>query len=238
MEFIEELNKYFYPWAAFVIIIFGFFIKSFIEFLINKKIEIKKAELNQDIENFKQQLQHGSDIHKLEIDKNLEEYRSQLEIIRLKNQVIFSQLHEKRGIVLESLYKKLIRFDSLLYTLTIPIKYGSSLEDVEMERKINTAHTSGAFDDFNKYYNENRIYFSNKTCSLLDKLRNDFKMHLIDYSEKDILKTMGAEGLELAQATVKAAKVWDKVKNEIPPAMRSLEDEFRRILGVTDEKVE
>ncbi len=232
MEVYKELIKYFIPSVALVIVAFGFIAKRFFEFLISKRIEVKKSELEQEVESFKQQLQQENDKHKLELDKNLEEYRSHLEILRLQNQIMFSQLHEKRGEVLESLYKKLITFDSLLYQLTIPLKVGKDYEKEQEERRIST---SEAFDDFNKYYNENRIYFGKITCDLLDKLRGDFKKHLNDYTEKDFLKSLGAERDELVQAFKKAALVWEKVQHDIPPALRSLEDDFRRILGVSDE---
>lgn len=232
MEVYTELLKYFFPSVAAAIVAFGLIAKYFFEFLINKRIEVKKSELEQEVEAFRQRLQQESDKHKLELDKNLEEYRNHLEILRLQNQVMFSQLHEKRGEVLQNLYKKLINFDSLLYELTKPLKMGNDFKKEEEDRKI---RTSEAFNDFNNYYNENRIYFGKITCDLLDKLRADFKKHLKDYTEKDFFISLGAQGDELVQASIKAAMVWEKVQKEIPPALRSLEDEFRRILGVPEE---
>lgn len=229
MDIVELLTQTFYPWATFLIIVLAFLTKSFTEFFINKQVEIKKTELAQEIEIFKQKIEYENATKRLELDKDLEGFKSKLEILRLENQIVFSQLHERRSIVIENLYKKLITLDNNLYNLTIPLKYGNDLEKEEFERR---SRATEAFNEFNSLYNESRIYFENRTCEILDKLRSDIKKHLNDYTEKDFLKLLGSEPSELRESILKASKVWDKVRTELPQALHLLEDEFRRILGV------
>jgi len=61
-----------------LVIILGFWGKKLIEFFFAETVEIKKKELEQNLENHKQSLEQENRNLQLELDKNLEAYKNRM----------------------------------------------------------------------------------------------------------------------------------------------------------------
>ena len=84
----------------FAILLFG---KKAIEYFFDETIELKKAELNQNFQNYKKELELENRNFQHELDTKLNEFNIQ-----------FSKLHVDRAEVIKELYHKLIELQSAM----------------------------------------------------------------------------------------------------------------------------
>ncbi len=233
MEWINILKTLGFTTAGqiLLLIVIGFWGKKMIEYFFGESIELKKKELEQGLQLHKQRLEQENNILKLDIDKNLEAYRNKLEILKLEYQVQFSKLHEKRSEVIESVYQKLVRLNIAMLNLTAFVK--PIIQNAEKEEQERLIEANEAFFDFQKYYSETKIYFQPDTCSILDRLKKYFWDSAWDYTEISRMKSFGAAGPDLKESYKKASEAGKFVREEIPKVLELLENDFRRLLGVT-----
>jgi hypothetical protein len=157
--------------------------------------------------------------------KRLEEFKGTLNLMHSKQ----TSLHDKRLSVIESMYVKLVDLDYSMRTLTNPLKFDTA-NDTEV-KLIQSSNEK--FQDFNMYFERNKIYFSVKTCDVLNNIREQFYSALWDYDQPRFLKSMQVDdGTVLRQAYLKAHDVYEKVKDKFPVLRSDMEKEFREILNV------
>jgi len=166
-------------------------------------------------------LQRRFAVFQTSIDKSLEEHKSQLNLLLLKD----SKLHEKRLEVLDSLYKKIVVLDRNMQAMTSELK--AILGDAEKEERQRIDQAGNSYNDFLFFYTENKIYFSEKIVQLLDELRNKNLDSFNDY-------TFGLRfGISDRKYTADFAKrASDTVRKHIPPILAQIEVEFRKLLAV------
>ncbi|HBS85467.1 MAG: hypothetical protein A2W91_16805 [Bacteroidetes bacterium GWF2_38_335] len=204
---------------VFLIIVVGFFGKKLIEYFFHETIEIKKKQL--EYENNKLQL---------EIDKKLESYKKELDLIKMGFQIQYSKLHEKRSEVIENLYKKLVNLHNLVLEQMAPIKL--VIENLEKENLERAKNLDYSYNDFFKYYQETKIYFKPETCIILDKIRLLYFNNIWDYNEYYFLKKGNTPESIIQEYREKSKKASDFVRTEVPKVIEQLEFEFRQLLGV------
>jgi len=234
-DIIEILSILTLPQALFLVII-TFWGKRLIEFFFSETIEIKKKELEQNLENHKQLLEQENRSLQLELDKNLETYKNRLEILRLEFQVQFAELHTKRSKIIVKLYKHLTELYSSMLSLTARIH--GVVEDAEKEEQGRIERANKAFYEFNQYYFPNKIFFSEIVTSKLDKIQSFIwdKVWDFNYIKNQI------RGERLDPDTWKSfsndlKKISTDVHKEIPETLIDLENEFRELLGVNSKSI-
>jgi hypothetical protein len=214
----------------FLIAAIGLWGRKLIEFFFKETIEIKKTELAQELQLHKQKIEQENTLYKLDIDKNLEEYRNKLEILKLEYQVQFSRLHEKRSEVIETIYQKLVRLNFAILDLTIGHMV---VEDAESEEQNRLKEANDSYFEFLKFYSEKKIYFQPEICLILEKLKILYWEGALDLTEPKRMRAMGVTGPDLTISHEKVIAARKSVTEEIPKVLGLLEYEFRILLGVT-----
>jgi len=214
-----------------LIIIIGFWGKKLIEYFFAKTIEIKKTELTQNLENYKQKIEHENKSLQLDLDKNLEIYKNKLEILRLEFQVQFAELHVKRSEIIVKLYGHLTELNSAMLDLTARIH--PVIEDAEKEEKQRIQRVNKSFFDFSNYYIQNKIFFPKSTTEKLDKIQKFTYDKAWDFTYLNNRLKSG-QMIESSWKTFykESQTISEEVKKEIPTALEDLENEFRDLLGV------
>lgn len=198
--------------------VFGFLslaATSLIKFFIDRKFKSYELELQNSAERFKVELEFSLETHK----KSLEElyYKA-------------SKLHDKRIEIISELYRIIVDLDMSMNSMTSLWKIVSGdKETADLEEKGRIDKSSKHFNEYQEFYNKNRIYFPKNTCELLDKLRIEFWDGFWDYTFK---YRVGDSDPHFNTQLIKNAS--EKVKNDIPPILLQLEDDFRKIMNVVE----
>jgi hypothetical protein len=171
--------------------------------------------------------------------KSIEAYKSQLglELERFKNEMNFqfkrqSVLHEKRLNIIDETYKKIVALDSAMRSMT---SAHVVREDAEKEHKQRVETAFAAFDEYNKFYSLNKLYFSKHVESLLARISKEYYSAYYDFFTPDRLRAFtggnpSAHGYEIALE--KAQSAINHIQKEIPMILDEVASEFRQILGV------
>jgi hypothetical protein len=169
-----------------------------------------KGEYDQKLETHKAQLKAQSDVE-------IEKLRSQLSISTAEHQVRFANLHEKRAEVIATTYSLLRElFNKLRDYIKI---YETDRDQPKEQRREVTIEAIKAFRD---YVEPNIIFFPVNTAEKLDNIDSQ----LVNAFNEFVIKV--ERGRDAGDNWLGIVK---RVGTEIPPAMRELETEFRRILG-------
>ena len=171
---------------------------------------------------YEKELEGKSVEFKAQIDRSLEQFRAELQLANTKD----TRLHEKRMLVLESLYQKIVSLNAALKEMTATLKFIHADADQEEDERIKAA--SQAYDAFIKYYTENKIFFSLESCAQLDALRNSYFDSMQQYSASGFQLGGNLGRPDFGKAQV-ASEI---VRKSIPIVMQNIEKDFRQLLGV------
>lgn len=172
----------------------------------------------------------GKKIIEFFYNKLLHAYKSKLELLKLEHSVKYSLLHNNRVEAIEKVYKNLVDLKNSIFTLIAPLKE----DDDSLKKEL--VDVNNKYLEFSNNYNYQKIYFSKKTCGLLDKLEELHYKTGRDYAliEFDKMHDMPKE--ELRKTYQKAVQGGKKFKEKAPLAIEAIEDEFRTLIGVENNK--
>jgi len=158
-------------------------------------------------------------------DKQLESYQSELD----KEQVKFSDLHDRRAEVIDEFYSMLVEFDEDMRALVDPMAFRG---ESSRKEKIETAAESG--EELRRYYLKNKIYFSPDVCETMDELLGEYRDMFHDFSIAklhDVEDSLPDESERITQWQ----ENWKALtEDDIPGLKAQLENQFRDLLGVSD----
>ena len=201
-----------------VILVFG---KKFIEYFFSKTIEFKKLELSQELEN-----------HKLLLNQRNKDFQHTLDLKLNEFNIQFSKLHQDRAEVIRVLYQKIIELQTAMTIFTQMLK--PIIENAENEEELRLHRVNNALQDFVNYFSPNKIYFNKSLTAKLDSLLKEYNENGWNYARMnkafDNPKLPHDIFVEYADKTTEISKL---VKEKFPQIIEDLEDEFRKILGVT-----
>ncbi|OJD58613.1 hypothetical protein [Bacillus sp. NH11B] len=227
-----------------------FALKKTWEYILKIREEDHKSELKNREEEFKRILNNEMEDHKSELrnreaefkrllDDQLEEHKSELKKINDKYQIQFSKLHVDRAEAIRILYSKLVKLESSGLDLLGPIgiikrTVDRTIAPEKMQELVSNAVTDT--NDLSQCFRVNQIYFSKGICDSFIGIIGQMQSivpHFYQYTSRDDTPT--------TEETISTQRDTDKVVAEhilvvIPRLKRSLEDEFRKLLGVTEEK--
>ena len=196
----------------------AFIIQRIIEHASTKKLEKYKQELDFTIRNYQ-----------LTLDTDLERYKSELNL-HLTRQ---TTLHDKRLNIIDEMYKKLVTLDSGMRAMT-----GMQLvfEDAEKENQERVTTAQTAFVEYNNYFLYHKLYFNKTISELLENIRKEYQSANFDYFEPKRIQSFtggrpSSEGYRLAVETSQRAS--KRIQDDIPKILEQLEEQFRKLLGVT-----
>ena len=196
--------------------------KNIVEFFFNKTIELKKAELKQNLENHKKDIEQENKNFQHQLDSKLQEFN-----------IKFSSLHSERAEVIKQLYVRLIELQSSMFNYTR--RAHVVVEDGKLEKKERIDRVNKALKEFSNYYFPNKIYFNVALALKLDSLINSYYKTGWDFTDVVyyIENKFDLEREEIKSNFEKMKELSSKVETDFPPLIEKLENEFRNILGVS-----
>jgi len=125
-------------------------------------------------------------------NKRLEEFKSTLSIIQSKQ----TSLHNKRLIIIEKLYGKLVDLNTSMAVLINPLKQTAKDKSFEEYEKELTEKAGLSYNAFNSFYQKNKIYFNENTNRLIDEILDEFNKAFWDYNKYNFYKEVGVNKIE------------------------------------------
>lgn len=193
--------------------------KNLIKYFFDETIEIKKVELNHELEKYKAEIEQESKNFQHVLDTKLNEFN-----------IRFSELHQERARIIKELYYKLIELHSAMYDFTrrAHIVY----EDAEKEAEARITRLNKAWHDFNNHFLPNRIYFDKILAEKLNNLATLYRNKSLDFTySKEDLKLNGSKEF-YKESIEKIRAISTEVENDFSQLIDDIGDEFRKILGV------
>ncbi len=168
--------------------------------------------LARDIEQYKFDIRKQGEVE-------LEKLRAALKIEAVTHEITFSKLHNRRAEIIEELFKKLVAFDDSASSLMVEFDMDDSEELREKADKF-----IDIYHDFQKYAEQNQIYFSEELCKLIAALHSE----VFDQSIRVTYQTTPHSLDDLK-------KVFSKEKPSIQSRTEQIKlkikEEFRELLG-------
>lgn len=165
-------------------------------------------------------------------NKRLERFKYELNKDYTEYQIRFSKLHEKRAVVIEELYHKLIDATASIRNYFQPLRYGKVDMDILLKDTVDSLNV------FIEFYKHNDIYFEKGICDKLDEMIQII-YELFGQKEKNSL---------LIEEITAFPDTTDDVRQELNVGKKRLRDlsekamtenlllignEFRKIIGVS-----
>lgn len=153
----------------------------------------------------------------------IERLRAQLQREGAEHEVRFGRLHERRVLVLDEMYKLLVRAERAMGTWTHPLREAGAPPEEELVRRA-----VDAINEFRTYFVEHRIWLD----ADLEPLVGAFDKKLVETLIKHT--TYSPDDPSVHRERLEAWKdVWETMQNEVPNVRRGIEHRFRLLLGVT-----
>jgi hypothetical protein len=171
--------------------------------------------------------QFESDL-KAKSDSTIEHLKSELQLKTIEHQVRFSRLHEKRAEIVAELYGHLVESLWEAESFLSPMEWAG-----EPGKQEKHGIAMNKLVELYRYFDKHRIYLPPELCASLEALFMRIRSHVIAFGvyvrfHEQSLNDHTREKKEQAWNDG-----WDAIKNQVPLARQSLEDEFRLLLGVT-----
>ena len=176
-----------------------------------------KSFFDKSIKLYEKDLEHKHEAYKLEVNKTLEAYKSELSIFNYK----ISNLHSKRLEILGSLYELIASADLKMKTMASRIKMVT--KDFDNEELIRITEAEKSYNEFLDFYNKKKIFFTNKTCKLIDSLLTEYFRAYSDYTYENRWKVDDRE------MVIQAGK---RIEEQTPKVLEELQRDFRALLEV------
>jgi len=194
--------------------------KAFIKYFFDKTIELKKTELNQNLESYKSQIDLKSKDFQNQLDKKLNDFN-----------IRFSKLHNHRAEVIKELYLKLVELHASLFFFSRTIH--PIIHDARSEEAARLERLNKAIFDFNDYMVPNKIYFTKQMASKMENIANTY--YEISSELSYAIRTV--KDHDLGQEVRKPMRerineISNMVDKDFTLLIEELENEFRIILGV------
>lgn len=151
------------------------------------------------------------------LTKDLEQYKAELQNVATENAIRYQALHAKRAEVIEKMYSLSVDTELAFTRYVSPFQ----LPDRDEEKQRREAADAG--NDLNDYYSHNRLFFEESIAKNIDKITQQFKetWHKFHASQRD-----NQQNYKLWN------EAWNNIEGPIKKSKKTLENEFRRILGI------
>jgi hypothetical protein len=154
------------------------------------------------------------------INRELERFKSELEIQRFQFETRFSIIHERRAEILGEIYSRVDVAQRALSDLTSPLQL---YDGRAAAQKKQAAQLAGK--EMSSYYSSKKIYLDEDLCSQLDEMVGLMHDAWVAFDT--------AQSNDPIQPNDKSlqAVAWKTVSQKLPPLKTALEKRFREELG-------
>lgn len=184
-----------------------------------------KSEYDLQLESHKAHLKSSS-------DTSIEKLKSNLVLMTYEHQIKFSKLHEKRADVIAEIHEKLHHVLRSSRKFVDPIRqYPNDI--AESQREYEEQQLQNALfniSEFVRLFESKRIYFSKELCLK------------IDVFIKEATRITSNAGWVVTEKRIKDKdidlwnKSWDEITKDVPKLLTEIEDEFRKLLFINQDK--
>jgi hypothetical protein len=171
--------------------------------------------------------QFESDL-KAKSDATIEHLKNELQIRTTEHQVRFSRLHEKRAAVIAELYGHLVEALWEAESFLSPMEWVG-----EPNKKDKHQKAMNKLVELYRYFDQHRIYLPPDVCASLEALVQNVRLQVIKFGVWVRYDDHELTGDSHEKKNDAWDSGWDAIKNQVPIARKSLEDEFRALLGAT-----
>ena len=207
-----------------VLAVLGYLGKSLIEQWSSRNLEKYKSDLQaaneRDLEKYKSDLQTTN-------ERELERLRVNLKLAGFEYEIRFAELHKRQAEVIAKFYALLVIVEEKIQWM------GSILVgDDESELTLQAISEKRAEDarkelnDLIDFYQKNRLYFRESTCSDINVLIEDLQETFRNFKAATLKEKIDKERWWTAQIAV---------AEKIPETRLLVEKDFREILGYKSE---
>ena len=163
---------------------------------------------------------------KAKSDATIEHLRNELQLKSIEHQVRFSRLHEKRAEVIAELNGFFVEALWEAESFLSPMEWNG-----EPSKKEKHVTAMNKLAHLYRYFDKHRIYLPSELCNSLEKLVKEIRELVINFgvyveSHEDSLDNSTQQEKRKAWGDG-----WKAIKNQVPLARQSLENEFRSLLG-------
>lgn len=203
--------------------IFGFIVWGVQKVINNsseRKFSIYKSQIDLQLMGYKNQY-----------DNQIEEYKSQLKYLNDR----LALLHTERLKIIKELNDKLVKLNSAMVKLvSIRLAHSDETKEKLIQQQILT-DTQTTYSDYNNFILFNKIYFEKPFADKLQKIRDEYFNAQWDFFSRQRLQSMGIVNDQAYQTSVeKVMSASRQIREEIPQIIMEVENEFRRLLGVSE----
>ncbi|MEZ5493003.1 MAG: hypothetical protein R3E61_00040 [Pseudomonadales bacterium] len=186
------------------------------------------------------------------LSKELEKFKSDLQISAHRHAVEYSSLHARRAEYIAELYSKSVKLYQGIISLSMelgkrsfraeqyenhekrnaePWEIKEGIHTLSPEEEIKAKSLHKEYKEFMSFYNEKKIYFSEEVCSLIESFAN-----LAGYMGVMYQNVALRDEDDSPYINPMVEKTWFKAGEKVPKLLEELEKEFRMLLGVSGGK--
>lgn len=173
---------------------------------------------------FKHVLTYDLNSFKVGLDKEMERFKLELKNSNDKEQFKFSKLHEKRLDKINSVYVELVKLQK-------KIEFIIGFDDFEQnsETRENFSKIKTNLDSFEQHYLENKLFIPKKSCdSIEDIIKQASRANAKNLIGKRRINQKSTKMID--KGFDNQIEAYEIVSSKIPPLIKLLEEDFRRIL--------
>lgn len=171
---------------------------------------------------FAQLLKRDVENHKNELAKDLEQFKRTIDAVQFEHQTRFTVMQERRADVISELYKRMATAQVAVARMASPLQLGGT--DKEAQRK----EAAEAFEAIRDYFNVNKIFLGQTAADKCQPLMTLLHETFIEF---DMSQGVWNQGAIDHKGWFGA---WDKISAKFPAALVELEQQFHKILGISD----
>lgn len=160
-------------------------------------------------------------------DAAIEHLRTELQLKTIEHQVRFSRLHEKRAEVIAELNGFLVEALWEAESFLSPMTWNG-----EPDKKEKYRAAMNKLVELYRYFDKHQIYLPVELCNSLEQLVKDVRKLVINFGVYVEFHDDSSDNSSHESKYKAWTDGWDAIKNQIPLARQSLENEFRSLLGV------
>lgn len=176
--------------------------------------------LSQDIEKFKTNLQSDS-------QQELLRLQSSLQLVQFEHQVRFSKLHERQAEIIAEIYSRLVELHRAAKNF---VELSIFTDNDKNKERIK--HLWTVVDNFMDYFEKHEIYFDEKVCSEINKLKMILSgacSNLISFVH---FENNFKDKIPFEQIHNEWKRANGIMQNDVAQLKLTLQENFRNVLGV------
>jgi len=164
---------------------------------------------------------------KAKSDAAIEHLKNEPQIRTIEHHVRFSRLHEKRASVIAEPYGHLVEALWEAESFLSPMEWAG-----EPNKKEKHQQAMNKLVEIYRYFDKHGIYLPHEVCASFEALIQNVRSQVIKFGVW-VVRDENYEPTNDSHARKNDAwdSGWDAIKNEVPIARKSLENEFRALLG-------